>query len=332
MKLEILDNLASLEQTEGEWFAFTSQIEGLTPFQLPAWQLTWWRHFGSGDLHVMVFRQSEKIVAFIPAFRHVWEARPQITLLGSGISDYLDPPIAPSHSAEVVSALRTHLLEDSDWKILNWQDLSAGTPLTALSAGNLQARATDDTPCSQITLTGEFEDYWSARSKDLRRNLRRYGHRAEQAGEIEFAVTSKAEDALLHELVRLHAERWGQRGETGMIEANHSAAFLRHLARQFERLDMLRFFSLCFKDEVVAVSIGFLYRNVLYSYLSAFDPHYDLLGFGRKLLHDSLRHAWKQRYTAWNFCRGEEAYKFSFGATSIPKCRLMLTRAAAHTA
>lgn len=334
MRLELLDNLPDLRQIEPEWLAFASGIEGLTPFQLPQWQLAWWHHFGSGDLRVMLFRESEKIVAIVPCFCHPWEGRQQITLIGSGISDYLDPPIAPSNTSEVISTLRAHLLDDDNWNVCSWQDLRADTPLAALTnlSRNLHCRPLADTPCSQIQLTGSFDDYWAARSKDLRRNLRRYTARAEQAGDIEFAVTSKAEDGLLNDLIRLHAARWQTRGETGMIEANRSAAFLRHVARQFEPLDMLRFFAVRFKGVTVALSIGFLYRDVLYSYLSAFDPQYEILGFGRRLLHDSLRYAWQQRYAAWNFCRGEEPYKFSFGAEAIPKSRLILTRAAVHTA
>ena len=111
-----------------------------------------------------------------------------------------------------------------------------------------------------------------------------------------------------------------------MIVANNSADFLRELAREFERLHMVRFFSLRLRDQVIAISLGFPYRNTLYSYLSAFDPQYEILGFGRQLLYESVLHAFDQRYTAWNFCRGDEAYKASWGAKRILKTRLILTR------
>ena len=324
MELEIVDSFSRLENLRGEWSTLLDGIERITPFQTPEWLLTWWRHFGNGQLHVAVFRHGGEMTAIVPCLLHDWNSRRQLTLLGSGVSDYLEPPIAPKWKAEVIEILRTHLLANREWDFCDWQDLDTGSPLAALAA------VQDDTPCSEIKLTGSFENYWACRGKDLRRNLRRYGERARKIGRMEFAVTCNA--SLIDELIRLHGTRWQKQDETGMVAANHTAEFLRNVLREFERRDILRFFTLRFRDEAVALSAGFLFRNTLYSYLSAFDPQYETLGFGRRLLYESLRYAYEYRYRTWNFCRGEEAYKFSFGADRIPKFRLKVARAAAHTA
>jgi CelD/BcsL family acetyltransferase involved in cellulose biosynthesis len=319
MRLEVVDKYSRLEQIGREWPVFAQRIRRLTPFQLPAWLLTWWRHFGGGELRVFLFRDEDAIAAVIPCFLHQWNGRKQLTLIGSGISDYLEPAIAPERQAEVIDCLRRYLIETDDWDICDWQDLDGTTPLSALAG--LQ----EDTPCTEIELTGAFEKYWAKRGKDLRRNLRRYGERADKMGPSEFSVTN--DSALIEELIRLHGIRWQKQGEAGMITANNSAEFLRDITRQFEHLDMLRFLSVRFRGEVVAISVGFLYEWRFYSYLSAFDPAYEILGFGRRLLHDALRYAYEQRYKAWNFCRGEEPYKFSFGAERIGKRRLVFTPA-----
>lgn len=320
MRLEVIDNFGRLEEFQCDWSSFAEIVDGLTPFQLPAWLLTWWRHFGSGHLQVLVFREENSTVGVVPLLCHEWQGRRQLTLVGSGISDYLEPAIAPGHEEQVIRKLGAHLLNNCDWDVCDWQDLAADSPLAALG------RVEDDTPCSEIRLNGGFEEYWALRSKDLRRNLRRYRSRAEQDGPLEFAVTCCADLCLMNELIRLHGDRWGQQGQPGMVATNGSAEFLRDIACEFERLQMLRFFSLRYKDEIVAVSLGFLCRNTIYSYLSAFEPRYEILGFGRKLLYESLRHAYGQHYHAWNFCRGDEPYKFSFGAEAIAKFRLILTR------
>ena len=323
MQLEVVDNIDALERFRGEWLSFAITLNGQTPFQLPDWLLTWWQHSGSGALRVLIFRERGGLAGVIPLFRHEWRGRRQLTLIGSGISDYLEPAIAPERHREVIEELRRYLTQTPDWDICDWQDLGADTPLAGL------ARVQDDTPCAEIKLTGSFEDYWTKRGKDLRRNLRRYGERADKVSTTEFAVT--ADRALVDDLIRLHGDRWRRHGEAGTIASNNSAEFLREVSRQFARADILRLFSLRFHSEIVAISVGFLWRNRLYSYLSAFDPQYEILGFGRKLLYESLRHAYEQHYTAWNFCRGEEPYKFSFGAVSIPKCRLTVTRAGLDT-
>ncbi|HEY7305168.1 MAG TPA: GNAT family N-acetyltransferase, partial [Bryobacteraceae bacterium] len=59
----------------------------------------------------------------------------------------------------------------------------------------------------------------------------------------------------------------------------------------------------------------------------AFDPEYSTFGFGRTLLYHALRYAFETGYESWNFLRGNEPYKFDWGARSIPKARLLITRA-----
>ncbi len=258
--------------------------------------------------------------AILPCFLHEWEGRRQLTLIGTGISDYLDPLIDVEPSKLFVEALQDHLEHKKDWDICNWQDLSAGTPLRELK----MASVCPDTPCSAIPLTGTFEELWHSRSKDMRRNLRRYSERAKKIGSVEFEVSSAAGKEWLDELVRLHAARWEKQGETGMIAANRSEAFLREIASEFAALEQLRFFGIRFKGKIAALVLTFVHNNQVFSYMSAFDPEYEILGFGRTLLYEAIQYSYQHGYTAWNFLRGEEPYKFSWGAQSIPKSRIVL--------
>src|SRR5205823_10922824 len=123
------------------------------PFQTVEWLLTWWSHFGSGRPHVLVFRQADETVGLIPCFLHQWNGRRQLTLMGSGISDDLDPVIERRHVPAVLELLTGHLTETPEWEVCDWQDLSADSPLAALGA------ATEDTPCSRLALPPNFETF-----------------------------------------------------------------------------------------------------------------------------------------------------------------------------
>jgi CelD/BcsL family acetyltransferase involved in cellulose biosynthesis len=187
-------------------------------------------------------------------------------------------------------------------------------------------RISEDVPCSEVRFSGTFEEFWSGRPKDMRRNLRRYTQRALLNGELQFNTTGKADPELLDALMRLHAARWQRRGEAGMIEANGSADFLRTVSADFANRDMLRFFTIRYERQIAALVLTFLYANKIYSYMSAFDPRFEPLGFGRNLLYESMRLCYERGYHAWNFLRGNEPYKRSWGAEPIAKCRLKLTR------
>jgi hypothetical protein len=56
----------------------------------------------------------------------------QLTLLGSGVSDYLEPLFNREHSAAIMKDIRACLNAWSDWNLCDWQDPSHDTPLAAL--------------------------------------------------------------------------------------------------------------------------------------------------------------------------------------------------------
>lgn len=265
-------------------------------------------------------------MGLVPCFLHEWEGRRQLTLIGSGISDYLEPVMSPAFHQDMVDCFRDHLAESRDWDICDWQDLSSRTLLGGLgSDGCLRVQCRPDSPCSAVAMEKSFAEFWAERPSGLRRNVRRYREKAEQMAAVEFDAGSY-EPECLEALIRLHSARWRKRGQPGMISANRSADFLRDIAEAFRREQMLWFFSLRFQGDIVAVIMAFAYKNVLYGYLSAFDPAHADLGFGKIMLFDSLRFAFEKRYVSWNFLRGSEPYKSDWGAVAIPKSRLVITR------
>jgi CelD/BcsL family acetyltransferase involved in cellulose biosynthesis len=318
--LELVRDIERLEEIQPKWTELVEHDPASTPFQLPSWLLTWWQHFGSGSLHVPVFWRESRLAGLVPCFQHVWENRQQLTLIGSGISDYLDPIIEPAYSADVLEVLQEHLDQSQDWELCVWQDLSTATPLQKLRGAYIHP----DIQCAEAPLTGDFEQFWESRSKDLRRNVKRYSQRAREMGAVEFEATDEAPPELLNALIRLHTARWREQGESGMIAANRSEGFLRAIAAEMAVEDRLRLFALRFRDEVVAAIMAFRYGNKIYAYMSAFDPDYESLGFGRTLLYEALRHVYAEAYDAWNFLRGGEAYKSSWGAEPIARCRVVI--------
>ena len=325
--MEIIDSFPRLIDLAEEWSNLTEICGSSTPFQLPEWLLTWWPHFGSGDLQILVFRSAGKLTGVIPCFRHEWNEKRQLTLIGSGVSDYLEPAISPPHHAEILEGLSKYLESNKDWDLCDWQDLSEDTPLRNLrSTRSFQVNLSSDVDCAHVPITTSFDVFMEGRPRGLRRNLRRYSEKARQLATPEFEVTASADSELFDTLLRLHAERWHKHGEPGMIAANNSTAFLRDVVVEFARRHMLLFFSLRFQEKVVAVILAFRYRNKLFGYLSAFDPELEQLGFGTALLSEALRYAFDNGFESWNFLRGSEPYKFLWGAESISKCRILITR------
>ena len=130
----------------------------------------------------------------------------RVTLIGTGISDYLDPLFAPGCAGEISGRVSEELRRRRDWDFCDWQDLSEGAPLAGL--GSVEK----ETPCSAIAMQATFEKYMAAREGALRRNLRRAKAKAEEAGSVVFEVSDSAGAELMDALVRLHGTRWGGSG------------------------------------------------------------------------------------------------------------------------
>jgi CelD/BcsL family acetyltransferase involved in cellulose biosynthesis len=325
LQFEIISEAERLRHFAPEWSALVEAQPHATPFQLPDWLMTWWSHFGSGSLRVFVFRNHD-CVGVLPCFLHDWNGARQITLVGSGVSDYLDPPLAASHKCAVLSCLREQLAATCDWDVCDWQDLSYDTALEALAGGPITLQKREEVPGVEVRLSGKFETFWEERPRYLRRNTRRSGEKARPCGPLTFRMTAEPDPNLIHALVRLHTARWNATGKPGMIEANHTKAFLFDVTRQFAHTDMLRFFTLYYRGDVVAIILAFVYRRIVYEYLTGSDPAYKQFSFGSVLLYEAIRACYAQGFCAWNFCRGDEPYKADWGGQAIRRCRIVLQR------
>jgi CelD/BcsL family acetyltransferase involved in cellulose biosynthesis len=268
----------------------------------------------------MVFRNEGKVAGVMPLFLHEWHGRRQLTLIGAGISDYLDPLFQPDCTDEIVQRIASELHGWTDWDCCDWQDLSRDTPLAGLGV------AAPDTPCSSITMEASYAEFLAKRPKDLRRNLRRYKEKAQAIAPVTFQVADSADEFLMCSLIALHRERWNSAGEPGMIDANGSESFLRAMAVAFAGRGWLRIFTVRFGDSIAAVLLAFCDRTNIFSWLSAFDPKYEEFGFGRELLARAIGYAHARGCRNWNFLRGAEPYKFSWGARPVPKCRVLISR------
>jgi CelD/BcsL family acetyltransferase involved in cellulose biosynthesis len=318
LALEVIEDVRRLREFQPEWAQFVQKHPCATPFQTPEWLTTWWSHFGSGALRVMTFRRDGEVAGVLPCFLHEWQGQRQMTLIGAGISDYLDPLLEPSSVPEALELLRGELSSRTDWDLCDWQDLSHDTPLAALGT------ATHDTPCSVIPIDQSFDTYFAALPSVMRRNLRRDKRKSEAAGAISFDVANRATPELLDALVDLHSARWEMDGQAGMIAANRAEPFMRDIAERFGRAGSLRIFTLRFNGSIAAIILAFCDGRTIYSYLGGFDPEHQDYSFGRELLAQSLRYAHEHGYRRWDFLRGQEAYKFEWGAQALAKCRVMI--------
>lgn len=323
LTLEVMREAAHLEHIRTEWTRFAGGLENVTPFQLPAWQMAWWRHFGAGRLHIMVFRSMDALAGIVPLYLGEEQGRASLKLAGSEMASYLEPPIAPGQRAQVLSLLKGHLLGNNAWEVCDWRDVTLNSPLAGLQLGeSFDLRTAPDSHWSEVPIRGTFQQYWDERPFALRRNFLKYLDKASTLDRPRFEVVTQADPEFVNALIRLESEQ-----TAAFAQAKEgAAAFLADLARMFDDADMLRLFGLRFHGKIAAVLLAFAYKNTLYAFAEGHETEFEAQGFGRLLLFEALRHAFEQGYRAWNFLRGNEAYKLLWGAQIIPTTRIAIER------
>jgi CelD/BcsL family acetyltransferase involved in cellulose biosynthesis len=112
----------------------------------------------------------------------------------------------------------------------------------------------------------------------------------------------------------LHAARWRQAGQDGVLRDPAVERFHRLSAPGLLRAKLLKLFVLRIEGEAVAALYGFLHRRRFYYYLGGYDPRFSLLSPGTLLIGHALEQAIAEGAQEFDFLRGQEAYKYLWGA------------------
>ena len=144
-----------------------------------------------------------------------------------------------------------------------------------------------------------------------------------RAGKVE---TRRATN--LDALFQLHSARWQSQDEVGVLATAALQTFHREVAAGFDALGILRLYELALNGQTVAVIYAFVHRRRWYGYLNGFDPRFAKLSPGSTLLANILEQAIGEGAEAFDFLRGEESYKFAWGARERVNYRVSIQQLA----
>lgn len=320
------DALAALAP---EWAALWERSPLATPFQHPAWLLAWWRHLGGDGLWTLAVRSGGRLAGVIPLF--VWSgggAR-QVTPVGNGVSDHVDLLAAPGVELAVAEALLAHLADSRGrWDTADFRDLPADSPLLAAPLPDgVAAEVGDDAPCPVLPLPERIDELGDAVPRGFLKKARYARRRLERETEVTFEAADDASFAELFDaLVGLHAARWAERGEPGVLGDPAVLAFHREAARGLLGHGLLRLYGMRIGGRIVAAHYGFAAKGTAFYYLGGFDPALEKHSPGTVMVAHAIEEAVREGAREFDFLRGAEDYKYAWGAADRPQRRLRLRR------
>ncbi len=334
MQAELLADASAFDRLAAEWDDLLERAVVPSIFLSHRWQSIWWQYLGNGRPLVITVRDEEnRLMGIAPFFCSHGEAD-CISFIGCvDVSDYLDVIVDRSCSGAVYQALWEFLSSPRmpAWEVLNLCNIPSISPtlkqLAALAqAAGFASSVTQENVCPVITLPDSWETYLAHLDKKQRHEIRRKLRRAEESARVRWYVLESPADvaANLESFIDLHQKSttekrdfWDER----MIE------FFRAISMSFAEAGWLKLYFIEFNEDRAAAFMCFDYHNEILVYNSGYDPaRFAWLSPGIVLNARIIEHAIQLRRSRLDFLRGDEEYKFRFGAVPEPIYRLRIER------
>lgn len=312
--VDLITSAAELERIAPEWDALWRRSPDATPFQSPHWCLPWWKRFGSDDPFAIALRSNGSLDAFAPLYilRDEESGESLGMFIGTGVTDYLDAIVAPGAGAEPLLEAMT----SADCQMWDLQQMRPSSPLLNAPLPDSWSDNTEDQEaCPVLSIENAGEELQNILSTHSRKKLRYFRRLAEREGTVRYeTVTLQSLDQLLGALFELHGARWRQRGLPGVLDDEHIRAFHHDVARRMLAAGALRMYAMRIDERIVAIFYGFAHHGTVFYYLSGYDPGLENLSLGNVIVAHAIDEAVRAADHTFDFLRGAEEYKYSWGA------------------
>jgi CelD/BcsL family acetyltransferase involved in cellulose biosynthesis len=264
-------------------------------------------------------------------------------------SDYATILAAPEALPEVAEAVAAHLAappspldpHPAPWDVVDLRRLRCGDPAAdALAAAfgqreiaegwTLNVEREDVCPVVHLPVGASFDEYLSTLGKKERHEIRRKIRRAEGSGEV--ALTDSA-DPLgdLEAFIDLHQKRWGAQGLFPPTPGGDaSRTFVRRLFEEHGVDGSLRLAFLTVGERRIGAGIHFRTDDGYLYYNAGIDPDARDLSPGVLMVAAYVQRALAEGARRLDFLRGDEPYKYEWGAVDEPIQRILVRRDAAR--
>lgn len=334
LTVERITDIDTLALVEPEWWTLWQRSQTATPFQSPAWQLAWWAAFSPGQLRVLAIRNEDELAALVPLYLETGTLGPRLLPIGISLSDYIDVLTRPE-AAGVLDEVVGQLCRWSEWDCWEMEPVPFGAALLRIPSPEYCTRhVTESETCPVLDLHQGYTDAGThaAVPARQRRKLRMARHRIARSGaRIALVTTTEWSSGLwIEALFKLHALRWQERGEPGVLADPRTRTFQDAALPCLMRRGIARLLALTIDGELAAVYYGFTHRHRAYAYLGGFDPRFSYYSPGTLLLGRAIEDALREGVREFHFLRGAEDYKYAWGATDRQTFRVAFKKRSAH--
>lgn len=291
------------------WNEVFSNAVNVSPFVSYEWFSAMCRHLLHDDPEVMICWNKTKPIGIIPG---IVKDRTLSFLVDNRVTDLVGIISLPGYEQQIIEELGTFVTSnDLHLDISPLEAESALCKLFPTMVSDVSIEQAD--LCPILTLANTWEGYLSGLSAKLRHELRR---KLRKATEIEIRT---AEPAHLDVFFKLMAA--SDPGKKDFLQEEIRGFFIA-IAGFFDAHQWLRMRAAFSDSKPIAALFSFQMNNHIYLYNSGFDPDFFQLSPGIVIIGMDIMAAIDEGVRHYDFLRGDEEYKFRFGAEKRYTVRL----------
>jgi CelD/BcsL family acetyltransferase involved in cellulose biosynthesis len=322
-----------------QWDELVTESKCDVPFLLFSCMQTWWETRGGGEwpdaqLMLITAQREESLVGIAPLFLTTKKmGQPTLMLLGSiEIFDYLDLIARGEDLADFIDELLDFLVSPGvpDWQVLDLYNIIDFSPTLDLLKDQAQKRNWDILlepvqPSPYITLPGDWDTYLAGIKKKQRHEIRRKLRRLEESG-VDWRWYIVDDPSTLESEIEDFIKLMLQDESKMQFLREEMQEHMRRMARCAFNEGFLQLSFLEIDGHKAATKMIFDYRNQLWAYNSGVNYQLGEYSPGWILLSLLLQWANERGYSEFDFMRGDEEYKYRFGAVDRYVMRARLAR------
>ncbi len=332
LNAEMIQGAAAFDRLSAEWDDLAGRAMTDTPFQSLAYQKAWWTHLGPGTLSTIVAR--DEADGALRGLLCVYAHKGLIHFNGCvEETDYLDLLAAEADARAVWDIALDCLLgpEAPAWHTLEFCNVPAWSPTLRIlpeltAARGLSCAVQAHEVCPVIALPDRFETYLDGLDRKQRHEVRRKLRRAVGA-DARIEVVHPGDDirAEVESFLSLLERSTPEKGV--WLNPARRAVFHEVAAAALDA-GTLQLMFISTEGQRAAALFNFVYRDRVWVYNSGLDPdNFGWLSAGVVLTARAIELAIEAGLKTFDFLRGDEEYKYRFGAVDTQIFRLTLKRA-----
>jgi CelD/BcsL family acetyltransferase involved in cellulose biosynthesis len=324
-----------------DWERLVGLTTAATPFARWTFHRAWWDAYGqTAEPHYLVCGH-DPVTAIVPLMGRRVASLPPATLFyaASYHADYATALMGTNDIESVASALTDELarrFSEGTAAALDLRRIRPADEFAAVLEERALALAADrdwlvrreqEDVSPVVELVSDWNQQLSGLGKKARHEIRRKVRRAQRAGPVQFRylpLDSSAADGF----IRLHQARWGSNGLFAATDdGDRSRVFLHRLVELEGELGAGARFHLgdvTIDDRVAYALAGFSEGGTTYFYNAGLDP--DCLDLSPGVVGTAayLRERGEAGDTTFDFLRGNEPYKYAWGASDTSIDRIVI--------